>query len=152
MKLTNRYVLREILAPTAVAFAIYTGFMLIRFLASALALAVATWLLPGISVVNAEMETQVFTLIAVAAIFGVVNSIVKPLFKIVTAPVIFFTLGLALWVINAVLLMLVSWLAGVLGLHWHVDDWGSAFLGALIVSVVSFILNAFFGKRGTDHR
>jgi putative membrane protein len=126
--------------------------MLIRFLASALALAVATWLLPGISVVNAEMETQVFTLIAVAAIFGVVNSIVKPLFKIVTAPVIFFTLGLALWVINAVLLMLVSWLAGVLGLHWHVDDWGSAFLGALIVSVVSFILNAFFGKRGTDHR
>ena len=126
--------------------------MLIRFIASALALAVATWLLPGISVVNAEMETQVFTLIAVAAIFGVVNSIVKPLFKIVTAPVIFFTLGLALWVINAVLLMLVSWLAGVLGLHWHVDDWGSAFLGALIVSVVSFILNAFFGKRGTDHR
>ena len=126
--------------------------MLIRFLASALALAVATWLLPGISVVNAEMETQVFTLIAVAAIFGVVNSIVKPLFKIVTAPVIFFTLGLALWVINAVLLMLVSWLAGVLGLHWHVDDWGSAFLGALIVSVVSLILNAFFGKRGTDHR
>ncbi len=126
--------------------------MLIRFIASALALAVATWLLPGISVVNAEMETQVFTLIAVAAIFGVVNSIVKPLFKIVTAPVIFFTLGLALWVINAVLLMLVSWLAGVLGLHWHVDDWGSAFLGALIVSVVSLILNAFFGKRGTDHR
>jgi len=126
--------------------------MLIRFIASALALAVATWLLPGISVVNAEMETQVFTLIAVAAIFGVVNSIVKPLFKIVTAPVIFFTLGLALWVINAVLLMLVSWLAGVLGLHWHVDDWGSAFLGALIVSVVSLILNAFFGKRWTDHR
>ena len=126
--------------------------MLIRFIASALALAVATWLLPGISVVNAEMETQVFTLMAVAAIFGVVNSIVKPLFKIVTAPVIFFTLGLALWVINAVLLMLVSWLAGVLGLHWHVDDWGSAFLGALIVSVVSFILNAFLGKRGTDHR
>lgn len=126
--------------------------MLIRFLASALALAVATWLVPGITVVNDQMETQVFTLMAVAAIFGVVNSIVKPLFKVVTAPVIFITLGLFLLVINAVLLMLVSWLAGELGLNWHVVDWGSAFLGALIVSVVSFILNAFLGKRGTDHR
>ena len=91
-------------------------------------------------------------MLAVAAIFGVVNSIVKPLFRIVTAPLIFITLGLFLLVINALLLMLVSWLAAELGLNWHVADWGTAFLGALIVSVVSFILNAFFGKRGTDHR
>ena len=126
--------------------------MLLRFLASGLALAVATWLLPGITVVNAQAETQVLTLLAVAAIFGVVNSIVKPLFRIVAGPLVFLTLGLFLLVINAVLLMLVSWLAGELGLDWHVDDWGSAFLGALIVSVVSFLLNAFLGKRGTDHR
>ncbi len=126
--------------------------MLIRFLASGLALAVATWLLDGITVANDQAETQVLTLLAVAAIFGVVNSIVKPLFRIVTAPVIFLTLGLFLLVINALLLMLVSWLAGELGLDWHVADWGTAFLGALIVSVVSFILNAFLGKRGTDHR
>lgn len=126
--------------------------MLIRFLASALALAVATWLVPGIDVANDAAETQVLTLIAVAAIFGLVNSIVKPLFKLVTAPLLVITLGLFLLVINAVLLMLVSWLAGLLGLAWHVDSWGSAFLGALIVSVVSFILNAFLGKRGTDHR
>lgn len=126
--------------------------MLIRFLASALALAVATWLVPGIDVANDAAETQVLTLIAVAAIFGLVNSIVKPLFKLVTAPLLVITLGLFLLVINAVLLMLVSWLAGLLGLAWHVDSWGSAFLGALIVSVVSFLLNAFLGKRGTDHR
>ena len=126
--------------------------MLIRFLASAIALAVATWVVPGISISNPDMEAEVLTLLAVAAIFGLVNSIVKPLFKLVTAPLIFVTLGLFLLVINAVLLMLVSWLAGELGLAWHVDDWGSAFIGALIVSVVSFIFNAFFGKRGTDHR
>lgn len=126
--------------------------MLIRFLASGLALAVATWLLPGITVVNDQAETQVLTLLAVAAIFGLVNSIVKPLFSVLTAPLIFLTLGLFLLVINALLLMLVSWLAGELGLDWHVADWGTAFLGALIVSIVSFILNAFFGKRGTDHR
>lgn len=126
--------------------------MLIRFLASALALAVATWILPGISISNPDTESEILTLIAVSAIFGLVNSLVKPLFKLVTAPLIFVSLGLFLLVINAVLVMLVSWLADQLGLTWHVDDWGSAFLGALIVSVVSFIFNAFFGKRGTDHR
>jgi len=126
--------------------------MFARFFASAAALAVATWLLPGISTdVGADAWAKVWTVVAVAAIFGAVNSVVKPLFTFATAPLIFLSLGLFLLVINAVLLMLVSWLAGQLGLAWHVDDWGSAFLGALIVSVVSFIVNAFF-KRGEEHR
>lgn len=126
--------------------------MLIRFLASAAALGVATWLLPGITLTGEDSWANVMTLLAVAAIFGVVNSLIKPLFKFVTAPLIFLTLGLFLLVINALLLQVVSWAAGVFGLAWHVYDWGSAFLGALIVSVVSFIFNAFFGKRGEDHR
>lgn len=126
--------------------------MLLRFLASAAALAVATWLLPGISTdVGADNWAKGWTVIAVAAIFGVVNSVVKPLFQFATAPLILLSLGLFLLVINAMLLMLVSWLATQLGLAWHVADWGSAFVGALIVSVVSFILNAAF-KRGEEHR
>lgn len=125
--------------------------MLVRFLASAAALAVATWLLPGIILKNGDMQSQVLTLLAVAAIFGVVNSVVKPLFKFVTAPLIFLSLGLFLLIINALLLMFLSWLASEIGLGWQVIDWSSAFWGALIVSVVSFILNAFF-KRGEDHR
>lgn len=126
--------------------------MFARFLASAAALAVATWLLPGITTnVGTDNWAKVWTVAAVAAIFGLVNSVVKPLFKFATAPLILLTLGLFLLVINAVLLMLVSWLAGQLGLAWHVNGWGSAFLGAFIVSVVSFILNAFL-KRGEEHR
>lgn len=126
--------------------------MFARFLASAAALAVATWLLPGITTdVGTDNWAKVWTVVAVAAIFGLVNSVVKPLFKFATAPLILLTLGLFLLVINAVLLMLVSWLAGQLGLAWHVNGWGSAFLGAFIVSVVSFILNAFL-KRGEEHR
>ncbi len=125
--------------------------MLVRFLASAAALAVATWLLPGIILKDGDMQSQVLTLLAVAVIFGVVNSVVKPLFKFVTAPLIFLSLGLFLLVINALLLMFLSWLASEIGLGWEVVDWSSAFWGALIVSVVSFILNAFF-KRGEDHR
>jgi putative membrane protein len=125
--------------------------MLVRFLASAAALAVATWLIPGITLANGDTWSEVTTMLIVAAIFGVVNSVVKPLFKFVTAPLIFLTLGLFLLVINALLLQLVSWASGQVGLGWHVDDWGSAFWGALIVSIVSFILNAFF-KRSEQHR
>ena len=126
--------------------------MLVRFLASAAALAVATWLLPGIVLADGDLGSRSITLLLVAAIFGVVNSLVKPLFKFVSAPLILITLGLFLLVINAALLLLVSWLAGELNLGWSVSDWGSAVWGGLIVSIVSFILNAFFNKRGENHR
>ena len=126
--------------------------MLVRFLASAAALAVATWLLPGIVLADGDLGSRSITLLLVAAIFGLVNSLVKPLFKFVSAPLILITLGLFLLVINAALLLLVSWLAGELNLGWSVSDWGSAVWGGLIVSIVSFILNAFFNKRGENHR
>ena len=126
--------------------------MLVRFLASAAALAVATWLVPGIYVDKPDTQTEIVTILIVAAIFGVVNSIIKPLFKFVSAPLILLSLGIFLLVINALLLMFLAWLAGNLGVGWHVDDFWSAFWGGLIVSIVSFILNAFFGKRGEDHR
>ncbi|MGV8907362.1 MAG: phage holin family protein [Propionicimonas sp.] len=125
--------------------------MLVRFLASAAALAVATWLIPGIVLADGDLFSRSITLLAVAAIFGVVNSIVKPLFKFVSAPLILITLGLFLLVINAALLLLVSWFAGELHLGWQVTDWGSAIWGGLIVSIVSFILNAF-KQRGENHR
>jgi len=127
------------------------GMTIIRFLASAAALAVATWALPGIILADGDTWSRAMTMLAVAAIFGVVNALVKPLFKFVAAPLIFVTLGIFLLIINALLLELVSWAAGEFHLGWHVTDWGSAFLGALIVSVVSFVLNAFF-KRSEQHR
>jgi putative membrane protein len=125
--------------------------MLVRFLASAAALAVATWLLPGITLADGDNWSRAMTMLMVAAIFGIVNSLVKPLFKFVAAPVIFLSLGLFLLVINALLLELVSWAAAEFGLGWHVADWASAFWGALIVSIVSFVLNAPF-KRSEEHR
>ena len=126
--------------------------MLVRFLANAAAIAIATWLIPGISLTNAQPQDQVLTVLAVAVIFGLVNSLVKPLFKFAAAPLVLLSLGLFLMVINGVLMLLTSWLAGQLGLGWKVDDFGSAFLGALRVSVVSFVFNAFFNNRGEVHR
>lgn len=126
--------------------------MLVRFLANAAAIAIATWLIPGIKLIDAQPQDQVLTVLAVAVIFGLVNSLVKPLFKFAAAPLVLLSLGLFLMVINGVLMLLTSWLAGQLGLGWKVDDFGSAFLGALLVSVVSFVFNAFFNNRGEVHR
>ena len=75
--------------------------MLVRFLANAAAIAIATWLIPGISLTNAQPQDQVLTVLAVAVIFGLVNSLVKPLFKFAAAPLVLLSLGLFLMVINA---------------------------------------------------
>jgi putative membrane protein len=117
--------------------------LLLRLLANAAALAVATFLLSGITLTASTTGQKVFTLLVVALIFGILNSLVKPIFKLVTAPIVLLTLGLFLIVINACMLLLTSWISGQLDLGWHVDGFWVAVVGALIVSVVSFFLNAF---------
>lgn len=126
--------------------------MIIRFLVSALSLGLATWLLPGIWLdVTDRPADAVLTILLVAAIFGVVNAVVKPLFVFVTSPVLLLTLGLFLLVINAALLMLTSWVCAQLGVPWGVAGFWDAFWGAVLVSIVSFILNSFVGNRGERH-
>ena len=84
-----------------------------------------------------------------AAIFGVLNSMVKPLVTLVTFPAIVLTLGLFLLVVNACMLMLTSWVGRQVGLAWHVDGWLSAILGSVIISVVS---GAVAGLLGGERR
>ena len=126
--------------------------MFMRFLFSAAALAFATWMIPGISMSSSEPQNSVLGILAVAIIFGLVNSLVKPLFVIASAPLLMLSLGVFLMVINALLLWLTSWVADKLGLGWHVDGFWSAFWGALIVSVVSFILNSSFLSKSDVNR
>lgn len=126
--------------------------MILRFLVSALALGVATWALPGIWLdITGRPADAVVTILLVAAIFGLVNTIAKPLFVFVSSPLLLLTLGLFLLIVNAALLMLTSWVCAQIGVPWGVNGFGSAFWGALIVSVVSFILNSFVGQRGENH-
>ena len=125
--------------------------MILRFLVSALALGVATWALDGIWLdTNGPLANAAVTLLIVAAIFGLVNAFVKPLFIFVTSPLLLVTLGLFLLVINAALLMLTSWVCAQLGVGWGVNGWWSALWGAIIVSIVSFLLNSF-GRKGEKH-
>ena len=113
---------------------------LIRVLASAAALAVATAVVPGIELTTGSVTSKVLTLIAVALIFGVINAFLKPIVKIVGCAFYILTLGLIALVVNALLLWLTSWLADKLNLPWHITGFWPAFWGAIIVSVVGWLL------------
>ena len=117
--------------------------LLLRLIANAAALAVATFLLSGITLTAPTTGRKVFALLVVALIFGVLNAVVKPLFALVTAPLLLLTLGLFLVVINACMLLLTSWIARQVDLGWQVSGFWVAIFGAIIVSIVSFLLNAF---------
>ncbi len=115
--------------------------LLIRLLANAVALAVATWLIGGITISGATTGRKILTLLIVAAIFGLVNAIVKPIAKLLSLPFIILTLGLLLFVINALMLMLTSWISGQFEVSFHVDGFVAALLGALVITLVSWLLS-----------
>jgi len=127
--------------------------MIKHILISALALAAATWLLPGITLVKPLWPNGVLTLIVVAIIFGVVNAVIKPLFKALTGCFIMLTFGLLLLVINACMMLLTSWVCGKLGLGWAItgNGWLDTLIiaveGSLIVSVVSFVAAKLFNDK-----
>jgi len=115
--------------------------LIIRLLANAVALAVASWIVTGITLQGATTSRRVLTLLIVAAIFGVVNAIVKPVVKVLSFPFLILTLGLLTFVINAAMLLLTSWITGKLDVQFHVDGFWNALFGALIISVVGMLIN-----------
>ena len=113
----------------------------LRTLATAVALWVATALLEGITVSGSSTWGNALTLIAVAIIFGLVNAVLKPIIKVLGCLFYIVTLGLIAFVVNALLFLLVSWLADLLNLPFHVDGFWTALWGAIIVGVVSWAIN-----------
>jgi putative membrane protein len=84
---------------------------------------------------------RLLVLLVVAAIFGFVNTIVKPIVKLFSLPLFILTLGLIIFVINALMLLLTSAICDGMDVPFHVDGFGAALLGGLVISVVSFLLN-----------
>ena len=115
---------------------------LIRVIVDSLALAAAAWLIEGIYVTEEAREDQVIALVVVAVIFGLINAIVAPIVKLLSLPFIILTLGLFLLVINAALLLLTSWIAGEIGLGFEVDGFWAAVLGAIVITIATWILEA----------
>jgi putative membrane protein len=120
---------------------------LIRILISALALWAATRLVSGIT-----FHGSWIGLAGVALVFGLLNSFVRPILTFLSFPLLIVTLGMFTFVLNAVMLMLTSALASKLGIDFHVSGFWAAFWGAIVVSIVSFLLSIFLpdGERTNE--
>ena len=108
----------------------------VRWLVNAAALWVATRIVPGVSYTGEWMPFM-----GVALIFGVVNAFIRPVAKLLTFPLIIVTLGLFSFVVNGLMLWLTSALSGQLALGFHVSGFWAAFVGAIVVSLISTILS-----------
>jgi putative membrane protein len=119
----------------------------VRLLINAIALWLATRLIDGIS-----FDGEMIFLLLVALIFGVVNAIVKPVLIFLTFPFLIVTLGLFLLVLNGAMVWLTGAISDAADLGFHVSGFGAAFLGGLVVSVVSFVLSLMVGDSRKDRR
>lgn len=118
---------------------------LLRVLINALAIWLATLVVGGLDVIGGEdTTTTVLVFVVVALVFGIVNAVVKPIVKLLSLPLFILTLGLFTLVVNGAMLWLVGWLSERTEYGLRVEDFWSALIGALIVSIVSLVLNAAF--------
>src|SRR6266481_402442 len=106
------------------------------WLINTLAVLVAVYLVDGIH------YDKPLDLFVASLLLGILNAFLRPILLLLTLPLLIFTLGLFMLVINALLLYFVGY---VLRPHFYVDDFWSAFWGALIISLVSLILNTMTG-------
>ncbi len=107
----------------------------IRLVVNAIALLLVEYLIPGVHVAG------IGGALLAALILGIVNAVLKPILVLLSLPLEILTLGLFTLVINAFLF----WLVAKFGIGLSVDSFGTAFVGALVMSIVSFILSAFVG-------
>ena len=117
---------------------------LLRLLVNAAALWVAIQLVDGI-----EHRGSWWSLLFVALVFGLLNASIRPLLKLLSLPLIILTLGLFIFVINALMLLMTGWVSGLLNLGFFVDGFWDAFLGGLIVTIISLLLSIFTGVGNT---
>ena len=110
--------------------------LVLHWLLNAAALWVAAWLLPG-----TRLLRHLVDLLLVAAVFGIVNSLLRPILTVLTCPLIVVTLGLFTLVINAVMLLVTGWLSARWDLGFTVSGFWAAFWGGLVVGLVSLVLS-----------
>lgn len=121
--------------------------LVLKVAVNAVALWVCTLLVDGISLGGSNQTTRIGTLIVVALIFGIVNAVLKPVIKTVGCAFYLLTLGLIGLVVNALLFLLVGYLSGAAHLPFAVNGFVAAFLGAIVMAVVGFVLHLIIPDR-----
>jgi putative membrane protein len=115
--------------------------ILIRVVLNAVAVWVATLLVGGVDVTTDSTGKKVATLVVVGAVLGLVNATIKPVVKLLSLPLLILSLGLFALVINGLLFWLTAAVSNAAGAPFHVDGFWAGFWGALVVSVVSWLLS-----------
>lgn len=115
--------------------------VIFRWLITSLAIFVAMYLVPGIQFTGPGWQLGV-----IAAIFSVVNQLIKPVLTLITCPMIVLTLGLFTVIINGVLLLITAGLADFLGISFVITTFTDALIGALVVSLTTLVLNMLSGE------
>jgi putative membrane protein len=124
--------------------------LIVRWLINTVALYAAIALMAGHGITPQSENWLSF--IWLALIFGLINAIIRPILVTVGCPVIVLTLGLGVLLINTLLFFLAGQIGLQFGVGFRVEGFLPAFLGALIVSVVSFVLGIFFKDDRKDRR
>ena len=124
--------------------------ILIKLVVTAAALWLATLWIPGIHLSTHSTTDKVTTLLVVALIFGVINAVLKPIVKTIGCLAYAVTLGLISIVVNGLLFWLTSWVADQLNLHFKIDGFGPAVLGALFVGIVGWVASIILDRHDDD--
>jgi putative membrane protein len=113
--------------------------LLIRFVVTAIAVAAAAYVVPGIDVGDNAAKAVILT----AVILGVINAIIRPVLKLLSLPLILLTLGLFILVVNAVCFYLAAWISrSIFDVRFSFDSIWAILFGAIIISIVSTVLNS----------
>jgi len=118
--------------------------VILRWLATALAVGVALWLIPGIEIMSGLEDWVAIALFAL--ILSLINMSVKPILQTLSLPISILTLGIFYLVVNTFMLYLASWVAdGIFHVGFIIDDFESAFFASIVISIVAGIVNAITG-------
>ena len=116
---------------------------LIRWLVTAIAVGVTVWIVPGITTVGNDATIAI---IVGALVLSLINMVLKPVLQLLSLPITVITLGIFYLIVNALLLELAAWVAtGIFGSGIAIDGFGSAFLGSIVISIVSALVNGLLG-------
>jgi len=115
--------------------------VVLKWLITSLAIFAAIYLVPGIHFTGPGWQLGI-----IAAIFSMVNLLIRPILTLITCPMIILTLGLFSVAINALMLILTANVAVYLGIEYSIDSFTTAFIGALVISFTSLVLNMLAGE------
>ena len=119
---------------------------IIRWIVTAIAVAAAVWIVPGIDIIGADASWVGIALFAL--ILSLVNMSIKPILQLLSLPISVLTLGIFYLVVNTLLLYLAAWLAnGLFGVGFWIATFGSAFVASIVISIVSAIVNSIVGDK-----